>query len=47
MTPVYDLMKDPDSEVTDEGLRAAVDYLFEALTFRPPSAAESADYVQT
>jgi len=44
LTPVYELMKDPDSPVTDEKLRAAVDYLFEALTFRPPTDDESADY---
>ncbi len=44
MTPVYDLMQDPDSEVTDELLSAAVDYLFEALTFRPPTAKESGEY---
>jgi len=42
MTPVYDLMK--EEPVTDERLRAAVDYLFEALTFRPPTASESNDY---
>lgn len=46
LTPVYELMKDPGAGVTDEGLRAAVDYLFEALTFRPPSAKESGDYLQ-
>jgi len=44
LTPVLDLMENP--EVTDEGLRAAVDYLFEALTFRPPTEKESGDYVQ-
>ena len=44
LTPVYDLMKAPD--VTDERLRAAVDYLFEALTFRPPNKAESDSYLQ-
>lgn len=44
LTPVYDLMKDPESEVTDEMLRTAVDYLFEAVTFRPPTVDESADY---
>lgn len=44
LTPVHDLMKNP--EVTDERLRAAVVYLFEALTFRPPTAAESDDYLQ-
>ncbi len=39
LTPVYDLMK--EDGVTDERLRAAVDYLFEALTFRPPNKTES------
>jgi hypothetical protein len=43
LTPVYDLMK--DDGVTDERLRAAADYLFEALTFRPPTAAESEKYL--
>jgi len=44
LTPVMDLMK--ETEVTDERLRAAVDYLFEARTFRPPSTTESANYLQ-
>ena len=44
LTPVYDLMKAPD--VTDDRLRAAVDYLFEALTSRPPNQAESDSYLQ-
>ncbi len=44
LTPVLDLMK--ESEVTDERLRAAVDYLFEALTFRPPNQPESDSYLQ-
>jgi hypothetical protein len=43
-TPMLDLMAQP--EVTDERLRAAVDYLFEALTFRPPSQTESDSYLQ-
>lgn len=43
LTPVYDLMK--EEGVTDERLRSAVDFLFEALTFRPPTAAESNDYL--
>ncbi|WP_419193689.1 DUF1588 domain-containing protein [Kolteria novifilia] len=43
LTPVYDLMK--EEEVTDERLRAAVDYLFEALTFRPPQQWESDQYL--
>ena len=44
MTPVHDLMKDDD--VTDEELKAAVDYLFEALTFRPPTEQESNEYLE-
>ncbi len=43
LTPVYDLMN--DEEVTESRLRAAVDYLFEALTFRPPTKRESDDYL--
>lgn len=43
LTPVYELMK--DDGVTDERLRAAVDYLFEALTFRPPNQTESDAYL--
>jgi hypothetical protein len=43
LTSVYDLMK--DEGVTDERLRAAVDYLFEALTFRPPNKQESGAYL--
>lgn len=44
MTPVYDLMKEPG--YSEARLRAAVDYLFEALTFRPPTKEESDDYLQ-
>lgn len=43
LTPVYDLMN--EDGVSDERLRAAVDYLFEALTFRPPSKQESDAYL--
>lgn len=43
LTPIYELMK--EEGVTDERLRAAVDYLFEALTFRPPSENESNEYL--
>ena len=43
LTPVYDLMK--NEGVTDERLRAAVEYLFEALAFRPPTVAESNNYL--
>ncbi len=43
ITPVYHLMAEPG--VSDERIRAAVDYLFEALTLRPPTAEESATYV--
>ncbi|MBT4864173.1 MAG: DUF1592 domain-containing protein, partial [Planctomycetaceae bacterium] len=43
LTPIYDLMK--DEGVTDERLRAAVDNLFESLTFRPPRQDESDAYL--
>ena len=43
LTPVYDLMKDEGA--ADERLRAAVDHLFEALTFRPPDRKESDAYL--
>jgi len=43
LTPVYELMN--DEGVTDARLRAAVDFLFEALTFRPPSETESDAYL--
>ena len=44
LTPVYELMK--EEGVTDERLRAAVDDLFEALTFRPPTDEESDAYLE-
>jgi hypothetical protein len=44
LTPVYELMKEPDAY--PEQLRAAINYLFEALTFRPPTRAESDEYYQ-
>ena len=44
LTPVYELMEAP--EPTDELLRAAVDFVFEALTFRNPSPKESDDYLR-
>ena len=43
LTPVYDLMN--KEGVSEDRLRAAVDYLFEALTFRPPSKSESDSYL--
>ena len=43
LTPVDELMK--DEGVTNSRLRAAVDFLFEALTFRPPSEKESNAYL--
>ena len=43
ITPVYDLMAKPG--VDDERLKAAVDFLFEAVTLRPPTAEESATYL--
>ncbi|TWT60530.1 DUF1588 domain-containing protein [Rubinisphaera italica] len=43
LTPVYDLMQ--AEGVNDDLLRAAIDELFEALTFRPPTNQESEDYL--
>ena len=43
LTPVYELMK--EDGVTESRLRDAVDYLFEALTFRPPRKQESDEYL--
>lgn len=43
LTPVYDLMR--EKGVTDTNLRAAVNYLFEALTCRPPTEKEAQGYV--
>ena len=43
LTPVYELMK--AEGVTEPLLRAAVDFLFEALTFRPPRQQESDAYL--
>jgi Protein of unknown function (DUF1588)/Protein of unknown function (DUF1592)/Protein of unknown function (DUF1585)/Planctomycete cytochrome C len=43
LTPVYDLMK--EEGFAEDRLRAAVNYLFEALTFRPPSTKDSDDYL--
>ena len=44
ITPVHDLMQ--EEAVTDERLRAAVDHLFESLTYRPPSKSESDAYLE-
>ena len=44
MTPLHDLMK--ETGITDERLLAAIHFLFEALTFRPPTEKEAVDYLQ-
>jgi len=44
LTPVYQLME--EEGITEERMRSAVDFLFEALTFRPPSEKESNDYLK-
>ena len=43
LTPVYELMKAP--ELSEDLLRSAVDYVFEAVTFRPPTSKESEQYL--
>ena len=44
LTPVYHLMK--DEGISDKHLHDAVDYLFEALTFRLPATEESDTYLK-
>lgn len=46
LTPVYEFFQDDQTTADRTALKAAVDFLFEALTFRPPTEQESADYVQ-
>lgn len=43
LTPVYELMKQENA--SEEHMRAAVNDLFELLTFRPPTEAESNQYL--
>lgn len=43
ITPIYDLMK--EDGYTEEQLLDAVNYLFEALAFRPPTPQESNNYL--
>ena len=43
LTPVYDLME--QAGTTDASLQAAISYLFEMLTFRPPTPKESDQYL--
>ena len=47
LTPIIDLMAQDEEqdELSEETLRESVDYLFEAVTFRPPSAEESDKYI--
>ena len=44
ITPIYDLMG--QDKLTDELLLRSVDYLFEALTYRPPLKEESMEYLE-
>ena len=44
LTPVYELMKTPG--VSDERLKEVITFLFESLTLRPPSEAETAVYLE-
>jgi len=43
LTPLYDLMKTPG--ISDERLEKVIRFLFEALTLRPPTADETALYL--
>ena len=44
LTPVHDLLKDPNKKVSEKEIRSAIVYLFEMLTFRPPSQLEVDKY---
>ena len=44
LTPVYELMKTPG--ISDERLKEVIAFLFESLTLRPPSEAETAIYLE-
>lgn len=43
LTPIYDLMK--EDGLSQDRLRSAIDFQFEALTFRPPTKTESDNYL--
>ena len=44
ITPVYDLMR--LEKFTEDSIRKTITFLFEALTFRPPSEKEVSEYLQ-
>ncbi|MDG0965628.1 MAG: DUF1588 domain-containing protein [Opitutales bacterium] len=44
ITPVYDLMR--QEKFTEDSIRKTITFLFEALTFRPPSEKEVSEYLQ-
>ena len=44
ITPVYDLMR--QEKFTEDSIRKTISFLFEALTFRPPSEKEVSEYLQ-
>ena len=49
LTPVYELLKKgqeaADDNFSEQSLREAIDFVFEALTFRPPTLIESDTYM--
>ena len=44
ITPVYDLMR--QEKFTEDSIRKTITFLFEVLTFRPPSEKEVSEYLQ-
>lgn len=44
ITPVYDLLR--QEKFTEDSIRKTITFLFEALTFRPPSEKEVSEYLQ-
>jgi len=45
ISPLYELLKDSKTEYSDEELIASINYLFEALTFRPAKPEETQSYL--
>jgi len=45
VNPLYELLKEPKQNYTDDELQKIIEYLFEMLTFRPATAEESESYL--
>ncbi|BDS08331.1 hypothetical protein NT6N_33710 [Oceaniferula spumae] len=45
LTPLYELLREPKAEYSDGEILGVIEYLFEMLTFRPPSNKEAHGYL--